>query len=184
MRRVDRRIASDAQFVIEDLIPDAASRARWLCLLADAFEVADRVHRGSWAVTLFDDGLRVNVGRIETIVFRLGGAVLVTDAYQYSRDEIDEIRRNPMLGRVSNYATVPDTVNLSLNYGVDANALAAARQRLLVLVERAASRVSLRTNYTGTHSPGVVEYVAVATGRRLRQPDFRRARSGRQPTKP
>src|SRR5947208_3332048 len=69
MRRVDRASASDARFVLEGLIPDAASRLRWLGLLADAMVAAHEIHPASWAVTLFDAGLRLNVGQIETVVF-------------------------------------------------------------------------------------------------------------------
>src|SRR5688572_14284890 len=42
--RVDRASVRDAQFVIEWLIPDAEVRLRWLTLLGDAMNVADRVH--------------------------------------------------------------------------------------------------------------------------------------------
>ena len=80
MLRVDRASARDAQFVIEELIPEAAARLRWLRLLAAAMNRADRVHCGSWAVTLFDDRLRLNVSTIETDFMRPGGAMLVLDS--------------------------------------------------------------------------------------------------------
>jgi hypothetical protein len=170
--RVDRASARDAQFVIEGLIPAAAARLRWLHLLGSAMHAADRVHRGSWAVTLFDDGLRLNVGTIETVVFRQYGAMLVLDSGHFSEEELHEIRMKRSLGSVDNYSSVRGTVNVTVKYGLDGEPFREARDALLSLVDRVASRVRTRTTYARTHSSGVVEYVRRATSQPLTQPDY------------
>jgi hypothetical protein len=171
LRRVDRSSARDAQFVIEGLIEDTDARIRWLDLLADAIAAADQVHRGSWAITLFDDLLRLNVGRIETVVFHSGGAMLVLDASRFTDDEIRAVAGDRWRSRVDIYASVRGTVNVDLPYDVDPRRMAEARDALVPLVERAASAVRTRTNYAATHSSGVVEYLSSATGRPIDQPD-------------
>jgi hypothetical protein len=183
MRRIDRSSAADAHFVLESLIPDAAGRLRWLGLLADATVAAHDVNPASWAVTLFDNGLRLNVGQIETVIFRPDGAMLVLDSGHFSDDEIAQIRMDRSLGRVSAYTYVQGTVNVDLPYDLGRSSLKPhdqVRAALLSLVERAAERVHTRTGYYRSHSPGVVEYVATVTGRRLREPEHGQAHSVRR----
>lgn len=173
MLKIDRRNPDDARFVIEGLIPSARDRARWLGLLADAIEAAHAIHPASWAVTLFDQGLRLNVGRIETVVFGRTCAMLVLDSGQFTDDELDEIRLRHGPGAIDVYASVRGTVNCWLPYETDDAMLAEFRGALLPLVERAASQVRSRTTYARTHSLGVVDYVAVAMGHELPEADYR-----------
>src|SRR4051812_12271444 len=154
MRRVDRASAADARFVLESLIFDEACRLRWLGLLADAMVAAHAVHPASWAVTLFDDGLRLNVGRIETVVFRQGGVMLVLDSARFSDDELNEIRLHRMRGAIDLYTSVRGTVAIWGGYQIDGETTVRRREALLTLVGRAASRVRTRTSYARFHSPG------------------------------
>jgi hypothetical protein len=173
-RAIDRWNPTDARAVLEALIPDDAARQRWLTVLAEAIQTADRIHPCAWAVTLFPRLLRLNVGSIETVVFDGRGAMLVLDGGAFTDAEIDAIRERPELGAVDLYRSVPGTVNVRLAYDAPADAIAAAHARLLPLVERAAARVKTGTVYFRSHSPGVVVYVVQATGVPLQQPGYGR----------
>jgi hypothetical protein len=169
----DRRQSAEfARAVIEGLIPEDEDRARWLGLLADAIVAAHAVHPASWAVTLFDHGLRLNVFMIETVVFGPRDAMVVLDSSHVSDEEIDEIRLTEGRQAIDAYTTVPGTVQRRLAYEIADETVTSLRPALLSLVERAASRVRTRTRWAATHSPGVVEYAAQATGRQLPEPAF------------
>jgi hypothetical protein len=169
---MDRWNPRDARAVVERLIPEDDARRSWLALLADAVQTADRIHPCSWGVTLFPRTVRLNVGSIETVVFKPSGAMLVLDGGRVSDDTICAIREHPHLGSIDVYRSVRGTVSLNLPYDAPSDVLADARAKLLPLVERAASRVRTGTVYFRSHSPGVVTYVAEVTGIALRQPGY------------
>jgi hypothetical protein len=98
--------------------------------------------------------------------------MLVLDSAAFSDEEIAKIRMNRALGAVDVYSSVRGTVNVTVGYDVIGDVFDGARAALLSLVERAAAQVRKRTGYFGSHSPGVVEYIAAETGRRIRQPSY------------
>ena len=173
MPRIDRASADDARFVLEALIPDPVVRLRWLGLLVDAIRVAHQIHRGCWSVTLFDRKLRLNVGSIETVVFRPSHPMLVMDSGALSDANVQEIKGDPSLGYIDAYATVRGTWSAPLKYEYPALTVMTAHDELLLVVERAASMVKTRTPYARTHSPGVIEYLAQDFSTWVPQPDFR-----------
>ena len=72
---------------------------------------------------------------------------------------------------IDNYSSVRGTVNVNVDYCLDGEGFREAQDALLSLVERAASRVKVRTNYARSHSSGVVTYVGQTTNQQIRQPD-------------
>lgn len=163
---------NNARQVLEQLMPDAAIRRRWLHLVAVAIDVAHGVHPASWNITLLPNLIRLNVGKIETLVLRRGHAMLVLDSATFTEQQLQEIRVNPALGKVDKNPSVPGTVSLNVKYDQYKAWYAEPHGPLLVVIERAASRVQTRTTFAQFHSPGVIEYVAQETGITVPQPEY------------
>ena len=60
--------AALAQTVFENELPNLRHRRAVLQLLLSSVKKADAVAPNAWAVTLFRDGLRLNVGQVEVLV--------------------------------------------------------------------------------------------------------------------
>jgi hypothetical protein len=68
--RVDRQSRASAQSVMERACPDASARRFLMKRLLQSIAVAERSGPNSWAVTLFDEGFRLNVGQVETFTYK------------------------------------------------------------------------------------------------------------------
>lgn len=61
-----------AEQVMVELLPNLSERTTVLGRLVQSADVADAIAPNAWAVTLFTDGFRLNVGQVEVIVFLNG----------------------------------------------------------------------------------------------------------------
>lgn len=63
---------ADAEKVCVGALPDPSERAIILRQLLRSADVANAIAPSAWAVTLFRDGFRLNVGQVEVLVFSVG----------------------------------------------------------------------------------------------------------------
>jgi hypothetical protein len=66
----DRDNASLAEAVMRQACPDAHARRFLMARMLESIALAEKVGPRSWAVTLFDNGFRLNVGQVEAFVYR------------------------------------------------------------------------------------------------------------------
>jgi hypothetical protein len=66
----DRDSASFAESVMRQACPDARARRFLMARMLESIALAEKVGPRSWAVTLFDNGFRLNVGQVEAFVYR------------------------------------------------------------------------------------------------------------------
>ena len=69
---VDRQSRASAQAVMERACPDTTARRFVMKQLLQTIAIAERSGPNSWAVTLFKDGFRLNVGQVEAFAYRRG----------------------------------------------------------------------------------------------------------------
>lgn len=60
---------NDSEEVMVQLLPDSDERSMVLQQLLESSELADSIAPNAWAVTLFNNGFRLNVGQVEVLVF-------------------------------------------------------------------------------------------------------------------
>lgn len=65
----DRESASFAESVMRQASPDAHARRFLMARMLESIALAEKVGPRSWAVTLFDNGFRLNVGQVEAFVY-------------------------------------------------------------------------------------------------------------------
>jgi hypothetical protein len=66
----DRDSASFAESVMRQACPEARGRRFLMARMLESIALAEKVGPRSWAVTLFDNGFRLNVGQVEAFVYR------------------------------------------------------------------------------------------------------------------
>jgi hypothetical protein len=169
-----RASASAAEAVFRDAIPSTALRRRAAKLLADAIECSHAVGGSTWGVTLFEDGLRLNVGQVEVLVIRPGGLYAVSG-----------VPAEPLPGAVSThvrvhrrglYASVPGgQATWRVPYGVLPSVMPHLAPCHRAFVQRAATRASGKpreTPFKASFSSGVVDYLRTTLGRAVPFPDY------------
>lgn len=67
----DRHSVADADAVMSELFPDVAIRREILRCLLESIAMAERRAPNAWAVTLFGNGFRLNVGQVEALTCEL-----------------------------------------------------------------------------------------------------------------
>lgn len=169
-REMDRTDPEEARAVVERIVPDEAARRACLALLADAIETAHETAPASWSVTLFRDGVRLNVGAVETTVIgrkRRGTIYLLVDgrsleagAQAPARD--GEIEWN----EVQVYASFPGARGIFIQLDAAGRVLPAWRKANLALV-RAAAQARPVGGFRRSHSPAVPEFLGLTLGRDL-----------------
>ena len=66
---LDRSSVKDAEAVLSAICPDQTMRQEMLRCLLDSIARAEEVAPDAWAVTLFDNGFRLNFGQVEALTF-------------------------------------------------------------------------------------------------------------------
>ena len=65
----DRESAAFAESVMRRACPDAHARRFLMARMLESIALAEKAGPRSWAVTLFDNGFRLNVGQVEAFVY-------------------------------------------------------------------------------------------------------------------
>jgi hypothetical protein len=73
----DRDSATFAESVMRQACPDAHARRFLMARMLESIALAEKLGPRSWAVTLFDNGFRLNVGQVEAFVYRNRSARLL-----------------------------------------------------------------------------------------------------------
>ncbi len=154
---LDREDPQVAKTVLESMFPRKTERLAILSRLVHSIDVANAVAPNAWAVTLFPDAFRLNVGQVEVFVAYPAGFFLNCAASA----EAEPFRS---LGcEESTYAAVPQP---QCRYSATAQDLRrlppdvdAAHRRFIDLAARAPSgKPRAGTSFSSSHSKGFVTY--------------------------
>jgi 5-methylcytosine-specific restriction protein A len=164
---IDRADPESAAEVFGFLFRDVKIRHRCAMDMAESVEIANNIPH-SWTITLFDDAVRLNVGRIEVLTYLADALHYVVD----SRNIPDEL----MLHKGVEVRTAPKGVYPSVPISAfcdfpadlagDVFPILRASHDSLI---RAASAVH-GTPYRAAYSPAVIEYLSLKTDRQLQHP--------------
>jgi energy-coupling factor transporter ATP-binding protein EcfA2 len=176
----DRTSEESAREVIERLLPEDNARRDCMALLADSIRIAHGLGPSAWGVTLFQDAVRLNVGRVSALpVFpnqlytSVDTSVLGEEAKRELGNALESWERfgSSVPAEVASVNIAPANLRDTLPIVRDAH------HQLL----RLAARSVTQTPYWGTHSGGVILYLRDYLG----QPDIPQPayyiEEGRQP---
>jgi hypothetical protein len=171
----DRTSLQGCEAVLVDMLPNSAVRADCLGLLLDGINAAHSLSRAAWSVTLFSNGIRLNVGSVEAFTLLDGRVRLLLEP----GGGLD-LALSPFLSQ-TRYRSVPrETQLLEVPASELARLLQHARGPFLSFV-RGASVTKRgkprRTPYHPSFSPGVVSYLSVFLGTPVPTPQFVSARA-------
>jgi len=176
---IDRAAEASARQVLERLIPDRALRRICAEFLAFYLEAAHTIEPNAWAVTLFPNRVRLNIGKVQAFVIAADSVYLLLD-----RQSLDQTERGRLkeLGETAlqRYDSLRGVFDIEL---VPAQLRAAGpiiQHAAPPIIERAA-RIR-RTPYYRTHSPGVLAYLRSFLGREVPNPGY--ANGGTPPLPP
>ncbi|MEP7137702.1 MAG: hypothetical protein ABI904_22480 [Chloroflexota bacterium] len=175
---VDRNDQDSAAEVVQFLIPGKANQKECLEFLANSIEIAHALAPDRWGVTLKEDLLRLNVGRIEVLAFYSGILRCILDLHtipeKLEKLRIDETvyifpdKNDPEAGF---YKSVPGSVACNMYVTDTKKVLPLIQDSHRILVENA-SKTSRHTMTKGAHSPAVIDYLSSYLGRTIHQPEY------------
>ena len=154
----------DTPVLIESLLPDAESRRVALELLAGSVEHAHKQGTECWGLTIRARQLRLNVGRMQALLFRDGTVRVVVDP-----TALDEATLGTLVGyrdHESLYRSYEEAIDLVFPAGELPHHLDRIRLAHHRLIEGASSRVGV-TPYARHHSDEVLKYLEKELGRAL-----------------
>lgn len=167
----DRNDASGTRAVIDRILPDETVRAACLTAFAESVAVANELNPNRWGVTLLDNGVRLNVGRIEVLTIvdgefhlMLHGPMVTTEARESGEIQFVE-REGGFYRSVPNSVAggfAPESLPLTLQLVIDAH---------FILI-RSASSLPLNPMSRQAYSPGVIAYLIEETGIVLAHPAY------------
>lgn len=167
-----------AERVASSILPGCVETLRRVVFaqLLHSAEVAVEVAPAAWAVTLFDDGFRLNVGPVEVLVLS-GRTVVINLAVSSGDAAIAGCDVQP-----AEYKSMPDPQS---RYVADIEVFARDRERLQPFHEAFVRRAAMTkdgkprqgSSYASSHAPELMEYAAkvvgsVAPGRAMNEPVF------------
>lgn len=159
--RLDPAVARD---IIESIFEQTPGEARRIFIefLAEAIEYLSLRYRERWGITLFEWGVRLNVGRVECLVLHSGGLrVLVETESAPTATKFDGVGYDSAPG--CEFTTVPLTQLPS--------ALASFGESHHAALSIAA-RTSTGGNIRNAHSPGVPAFLSQALRRPIPNPSY------------
>jgi 5-methylcytosine-specific restriction protein A len=166
---LDRMNPVNARSVAERLLPDPTIRIECLRSFAESVAFAHDVNPERWGVTLLQDAIRLNVGRIEVLTLVAGEFHLLLH-----RPSISTTTRTSNLLTLDEpeggfYKSVPESV--ACNFGPEAITmiLPMVRDSHHNLI-RDAAILPLNPASKHAHSPGVIQFLVEDTGITLVDP--------------
>lgn len=169
-RAVDREDQATAADVVEHLLPRPAVRLAVLTVLAELIAHAHTRGDRKWAITLFDQLVRLNVGAVHVGVLLPEVLFLLADPRK-----VDDQTRAALGSRVAmtlELRLAGPALELYLPAEEVEQWWPTLREASLAFVDAAASR---DTSFWPSHSPGFLAYLEHALGRSLPHPAERRA---------
>lgn len=183
MNRLDQRLNRgspvDAETVMSAICPDATLRTEILRRLLESIAFVESVAPRAWAVTLFDNGFRLNVGQVEAFTCGVFAdeehrgnwnplEVRVLTQGELPAEVLNVQQRDPSCLQVwaEQYKSVPLPQHaVSMSFGQVrelrqwCEELRPAHQRYLAAALRTSTgRSRSSTAFRRTHSPGLIEY--------------------------
>jgi hypothetical protein len=141
---------------MERACPDAAARRFLMQRLLQSAAIAEKSGPDSWAVTLFEDGFRLNVGQVEAFTYRRGLVYFFMlggiSARAYTVGEIIP----------SSFRSVPQPQSVFIGSARELQRVLAALAPAHEAFVRAAAVTTKgkprRSSYSRFHSPGLYQY--------------------------
>jgi hypothetical protein len=161
----DRNNESCARDLIEEILPEPASRRSYLQVLVDSIKTAHSIKPSSWGITLFEEGLvRLNVGMIEVTTCERGEWLrFILDGFSFPEmpdeilDSID-LYVNADGVDLGIYKSVPGSVILKFHSENFSTVLPIFRTSYNSLLQNAAA-TGRNGSTQKAHSPGVLKYL-------------------------
>jgi hypothetical protein len=171
---VDRKSPQECEAILIGILPDPSARLSCLRILRAGIVAAHSRATAAWSVTLFSDGLRLNIGSTEAYTLREGvvrvlilvgdtttvpaallASSLLPSPYKSTPPETQLFRTIP-----SRVVTVePWLRDCFVNFALRASVTKTGEPR--------------RTPYHPSHSAGVVSYLSTTLHEVVPTPDFR-----------
>jgi len=153
---LDRESRPVAQAVMERACPDGTARRFLMQQVLESIAIAEKLAPNSWAVTLFEDGFRLNVGQVEAFTYRRG---LV---YFFMCGTISA--RAHTVGEIipSSFRSMPQPQSVFIGGAKELQrvhaALAAAHKTFVQTAAVTTKGKPRRSSYARFHSPGLYQY--------------------------
>ena len=151
-----------ARNVVESLIPNPDWRSLALHRTTESIRLVHDVNPGSWAISLRDQQIiRLNVGRIETIVIGPHYVRLAVPEVEHSTENwVDLLHRVGVPAQEDDpFRAVPGVTMVAIADEHLPVALPILKSFHETAMGIAANKVRTRTNYYGSHSRAVVEFL-------------------------
>jgi hypothetical protein len=154
--RLDRESHASAQTVMERACPNATARRFLMTQLLESIAIAEKAGPNSCAVTLFEDGFRLNVGQVEAFTYRRG---LV---YFFMLGSVPA--RAHTVGEIipSSFRSMPQPQNVFIGGAKELQrmhaVLAPAHKTFLRTAAVTTKGKPRRASYSRFHSPGLFQY--------------------------
>jgi len=159
---LDRQSRASAEDVMERACPDAAARRFLMKRLLQSIAIAERLGPNSCAVTLFDEGFRLNVGQVEAFTFKrrlayffMFGAV---SGRAYTVGEIIPCA----------FRSMPQPQSVFIGSATELqrvhSALAKAHKSFVETAAVTTKGKPRRSSYSRFHSPGLYQYAVDLVG--------------------
>lgn len=165
---VDRSYPAVARTVIDRLLPDPAARTEVLSTLVRAIEDAHAAKPQSWSVSLFERGVRFNVGQIFALDIVRDAALVVLDAPTLSAATLADLDDRVQPFEIKKLPNLCACFVFHDEHSRWSRALADASR---AAIHRAAGRAKAASQRWEAHSSGVLEYLR-EEGRQVPTPEY------------
>jgi hypothetical protein len=160
---LDRESRAAAETVMERACPDATARRFLMEQLLRSIAIAERSGPNSWAVTLFDEGFRLNVGQVEAFAYKR------RLAYFFMLGAVSG--RAYTVGEIipSSFRSMPQPQSVFIGSAKELqrvhSALAQAHRSFLQTAAVTTKGRPRRSSYSRYHSPGLYKYATYICSR-------------------
>ena len=171
---IDRANPDSADEVFQILIPNKSDKKIVLEFLANSIEVAHSISPNCWGVTLKDNLVRLNVGKIEVIsLLDVFHCILDLETIPSTlwNDEIVALSKNEHDPEAGFYKSVPNSVACNMFIEDAKVVLPQIDESHRILVENAA-QTGRHAMTKKAHSPAVIDYLASFLDRRIPKPEY------------
>jgi 5-methylcytosine-specific restriction protein A len=164
---IDRTDPNSAAELFDYLFPDSLIRQQCVQAMADSVTIANNAPN-AWSITLFQEMVRLNVGKIEALTFIRNKVHCVIDSQciPTALRQREDVELHIETGGV--YPSVPVSAICDFSADLAGELFQLLRSSHHSLI-RAASGVR-GTSFRAAYSPGVTEFLSSATGRHLQHP--------------
>lgn len=168
---VNRTKRDSAVEVFERLFPDQDVRDACASAMAESVQFAHAEAPNGWAVTLFKNVIRLNVGRIEVLAYFPGWVHCIVDSEQVPAavEQWEDVELGVEPGGVLRSVPVSAVCNFPAELASEVLPLLRPCHNALI---RAASGHQLHWNAQRAYSPAVIEFLSLAVGYQLQHPSY------------